>query len=241
MSSSDYELTPTAGALDVVARLRQWGATYLPGFLSEAQVTALRTEFHRFFEYQADWVKRIHYYSPDGDSRAVSVNRVMLDDTLFPITAKIFGSDFMQAVCNEYLSTPNEFNNAIYLTHDLPDDKAVTIFHFDRIYALKFYFYLAKTTIKNGAFEFCPGSQKQGTTARRRFLQAGYAVKDIPIWDYATDIAPPVPVEGIAGTLIIFDTDTIHRGGIVSPGTTRLIARGHSHTTPRDRCRAIVT
>jgi hypothetical protein len=41
------------------------------------------------------------------------------------------------------------------------------------------------------------------------------------------DEYPPEAVNGTAGTLIVFDTDTFHMGGRVEENKSRLVVRGH--------------
>ena len=38
---------------------------------------------------------------------------------------------------------------------------------------------------------------------------------------------PPIPVEASAGTLIVFDTDTFHKGGQCEENKSRLVVRAH--------------
>jgi hypothetical protein len=227
MSNINY-LPSNTSVMEVVQSLKQWGAVVIPEFLNPTHMSALRNEFSLILQHKASWIRHLEY-RPGWGSMAASVDRIGMDVKMFPETSAAFGSRFMQDVCDSYLGIPNQFNNAIYLTHDLPNEEPVTIMHFDRIYALKFYIYLVDTTIRNGAFEYCPGSHVAGSTARNQFLRDGYAIKDIPIWQYSPNIADSIPVEEKAGSLIIFDTDTIHRGGVVSLDCERLIMRGHSH------------
>lgn len=220
----------------ILLLLKRFGVVRLPKYLSPPDsVSALRTEALALLEGKKDFVKPLSY-RPKWDSKAVSVDRSRLDEQAFPHTARVFGSEYMHSICDEYLDLPNDFNNAIYITHDLPNPKTVTLLHYDRIYALKFYIYLFDTSKDNGAFEIILGSQVHGRNARHKYLKKGYLEKDIPIKDFPPNLPLAVPIESDAGTLIIFDTDTIHRGGVVLPGKERLIMRAHSHTIPRDYC-----
>lgn len=235
MTSQEFSFDVNVTPQDVVTALERWGIAYFPSYLSAHDAASLVKEYSALFECGEAWVKRLTY-QPGWGSKAVAVERSGIDSQRFPLTASIFGADFMHAICDSYLGKPNQFNNALYLTHDLPNEKAVTVLHFDRIFALKFYLYLLDTSCENGAFEISPGSHHQGRATRCRYLEARYKVEDIPITEIPEDIPQPVPIESPAGTLIIFDTDIIHRGGVVSPGTERLIMRGHSHSIPRDYC-----
>ena len=100
--------------------------------------------------------------------------------------------------------------------------------HFDRLPTLKFMLYLSDVSIDNGALELSSSShhwvQKTFPLPRPKFDDTKYFKK-------TRELPKPIlenlkPIEGKAGTLIIFHTDTIHRQGIVNTGECRII-RSH--------------
>jgi ectoine hydroxylase-related dioxygenase (phytanoyl-CoA dioxygenase family) len=98
------------------------------------------------------------------------------------------------------------------------------------LHTLKFFVYLNDVSVENGAFTCVPGSHRETVLLRK---QHGNAVtldnrritRQLPLEKFAA----PEPVEGEAGTLIVFDTDAWHRAGTVSSGH-RLVMRGHTRT-----------
>ncbi len=100
--------------------------------------------------------------------------------------------------------------------------------HFDRLRSLKVLVYLEDVCKGSGPFTICPGTTKTGAKIRRSFASLPYEEKknrveiDHPELDYEM-----VPILGPAGTTIIFDSDTFHKGGSVLQGNTRTVIRSH--------------
>ena len=97
--------------------------------------------------------------------------------------------------------------------------------HFDRIPTLKFLLYLNDMDKNNGAFMLSPSSNN--------WVKNKFGIPRPPFMskDYLNVTRNPPqlllnrlkPIEGKAGTLIIFDTDTIHHQGLVKEGESRIL------------------
>ena len=101
--------------------------------------------------------------------------------------------------------------------------------HFDRLRSLKVLVYLEDVCENSGPFTICPGTTKTGAKIRRSFANiSDYEEKKNRIEiDYPELEYEMFPVLGPAGTTIIFDSDTFHKGGSVSSGNTRTVIRSH--------------
>ena len=137
--------------------------------------------------------------------------------------------------------TANQFfksNNLkidVFQTLDTPDSNHIAQEpHFDRIPALKFMLYINNVYIDNGAFELSASTnhwvQKNFPIPRPSFHDPEYLKK-------SRELPKPIidnikPIEGKAGTLIIFHTDTIHNQGKVKNGECRII---RSHFRNKDK------
>jgi len=101
----------------------------------------------------------------------------------------------------------------------------------------KLFYYVLDTNASNGAFSCVPESHIKGESLRCREWAASNDYAEIgnrlaidhPDLGYDEDSA--IPIEGPAGTLMIFTTDIFHKGGIVEDNKERLIIRSHSRLT----------
>ena len=94
--------------------------------------------------------------------------------------------------------------------------------------------YLTDVDKDSAPFSVVPGSHKDGSRLRTRAIEKAaneyekiknWPLEDYPESGYSKDDI--VPIEGKAGTLIIFDTDIFHLGGNVSNGKERMMIRSH--------------
>ena len=148
------------------------------------------------------------------------------------------------------------FCDSIYSTHDYKYNENLArngYLHFDRNSSLKFFIYLDDVDKQNGAFFIQPNSHKLGKELREKawgkfiptpndnllkkvilklFGKNFSVVKNRIELDYPElyDSSKLIPVEGKAGTLIVFDSDIFHLGGLIEKkGLERLVLRMHSY------------
>ena len=150
---------------------------------------------------------------------------------------KYYSSDWISKL-TESFTGKRYLKDSVFATYDYLSDRGIArngFLHFDRLHCLKFFVYLVDVDEKNGAFTCCVGSNSKGRELRENSWDnsSGYdQVKNRPGIDFP-DIAalyPETPVKEKAGSLIVFDTDTFHRGGLVNPGEERLVVRLHKYT-----------
>lgn len=148
------------------------------------------------------------------------------------------------------------FGQDIYSTHDFIFDGSLArngYLHFDRNHALKYFIYLTDTTQENAAFFIQPKSHKIGKKLRinqwngffprpnestfykilRKILSKKHEhIKNIIEIDYKEYLNKNeiIAVEQKKGSLIVFDSDCFHKGGLIKEqGKERLILRMHNH------------
>ncbi len=120
-------------------------------------------------------------------------------------------------------------NIDVFQTLDTPSSKHIAQEpHFDRIPTLKFMLYINDVSSENGAFELSPSTHHW---IRRTFPLPRPSYDDPEYFKKSRELPSPItdnlrPIEGKAGTLIIFHTDTIHKQGAVASGECRII-RSH--------------
>lgn len=170
---------------------------------------------------------------------------------------KVFSKPWMKELFLKYNNNISKgFFTNIYSTYDYKNSGELGrngFLHFDRNASLKFFLYLNDVTRENGAFYIQPGSHKLGKKLRekawgkliptpndnfikkifQKFLGKTFnQVKNRIEIDYPElhDSSKLIPVEGKAGTLIVFDSDIFHLGGLIEKkGLERLVLRMHSY------------
>lgn len=178
-------------------------------------------------------------------SLACSVDDRFADSPLTPYRPTIYKENDLSQPSNKDISRFNDFClaliseikaeekylDAIFATLDTPDSKHIAQDpHFDRIPTLKFMLYLNDLLYTSGAFCLSPGShlwtkENFGPYRRRKSHGApGFLEKSRNIPAYI--LKRLKPIEGKAGTIIVFDTDCIHHQGIVQTGQANII-RAH--------------
>ena len=133
----------------------------------------------------------------------------------------------------------------IFLSHDFNSyqDEGLEVnghLHYDKRQTLKFFLYLTDVDKSNGAFSILPGSRDQGmrwreenSSMNRVYTSSKYNVDS---HRYGLEFLKneTLPIEGPAGTIIVFDSDTLHFGGRVERGKERKVARVHYRRTQED-------
>lgn len=221
----DFKISKNKTPQTILEKLNQYGIVVIPNYLEPQETEQLKQEFHKLLDIKADFVEPLDY----SVGEAVKVFRDKIDVNQFPHIAETFGSDFMTEITDNYLNTPNLLNHQIYVVKDVVGISHVAQdLHFDVIPTLKFFIYLTDTTAKNGAFHCVPGSHEYTRKIQQENRNQGIKPEREQTRQLPPEIAKNlIPIEGNAGTLIIFHTDVFHKAGIVEEGE-RLVMRGHS-------------
>ena len=117
----------------------------------------------------------------------------------------------------------------VFQTLDTPNSKHIAQEpHFDRIPTLKFMLYINDISSDNGAFQLSVSTHHW---VKRTFPLPRPSYDNPEYFKKTRELPKPIidnlkPIEGKAGTLIIFHTDTIHNQGVVNNGECRII-RSH--------------
>jgi len=226
----NYEFIAENTVDSVIAQLRKYGIACIPNYLTAEILDSLNAEFPSILSEKSPSLLSQTKHPINKDGRVSRFNPWHERSTDFPTISKVFQDEFMRSVSEAYFSPHDiDFNDEVFITHELPSPVPSLPWHFDRIQALKFWFNLTDTTVKDGAFEYCPGTQWEGRYRAGYFLSQGYGVKDIP-----NDIDPdlirnPVTLELNAGDLLIFDPDGFHRSSRVYEGGEQRVLRAHTH------------
>tara|TARA_R110001592_G_scaffold41439_7_gene135121 strand:+ start:15743 stop:16414 length:672 start_codon:yes stop_codon:yes gene_type:complete len=170
------------------------------------------------------------HYEFGRNYRGENISTFPKDGAIF----KVYDEKWMRVLHEAYTGHTNDYGMNVFATHDYKFDGELARngwLHFDRHWRLKFFIYLTDVDKSSGAFNCSVGSRTLGGQLRTNAWGAkNYeGVKNRIDLDYPELLEkwPCEPVEAPAGTLIVFDTDTFHKGGKCDEGKERLIVRLH--------------
>lgn len=227
--------------------LDQKGIFKIDSYLTLLEIDSLKSEVLKYHKTHGDTY-------PFGSTYAINNPKELLDESL---QKNVFLKSWMKELFLEYNNNISKgFFKNIYSTHDYKFDGSIGrngYLHFDRNVSLKYFLYLNDVTRNNGAFFIQPNSHKLGKELREKawgrfiptpndnllkkvvlklFGKHFSVVKNRIELDYPELYDPKklTPVEGKAGTLIVFDSDIFHLGGLIEKdGLERLVIRMHSY------------
>lgn len=229
--SLNYEFLAKSETSSIIEQLKKHGIAYVPNYLSGEAISKLNIEFDKILVEKSNALLSQGGHPGNKDGRVSRLNPWHPDaEKDFLNISSIFKDDLMRSVAEEYFA-PNafDFNDEIFITHELPDIVPTLPWHFDRVQSLKFWFNLTDTYAKDGAFEYCPGTHWQGRYRAGYHLSQGSGIEDIPNDIDENLIRNPVTLELKAGDLLIFDADGFHRSSQVFEGGEQRVLRAHTH------------
>ncbi|MEZ4720766.1 MAG: phytanoyl-CoA dioxygenase family protein [Flavobacteriales bacterium] len=226
-TKSLVRLNRSNSAEDVSRQVKQHGVVVIDDFCEDLE--SLKKEANRMLD-------NLSHREQYSFGRAASMrNPKEFKD--YPFLVKYFTQPFMESTTKDYLGENYLMLDSLYVTHETKatEDIARNAYpHFDRDMTFKFFIYLSDVTADDGAFVCIPGTHLLGKELREKaWKETGdyRKVRNRIFHDYdnldfkESDL---LPVEGKAGTLIVFDSDTFHAGGNIKPGHERFIIRSHN-------------
>ena len=225
---SSLLLASDCGTGDVIDRLTSHGIAVLPGYFSHDHVKRIRDECARLERDRSSGIVEREYHC--GSS--LLVDRRKWNAQAYPVIDNVLDLPLLEAIASRYFNQRAAFNYQFLVTRETASGVPITELHYDRLVTLKFFIYLLDTDRKNGAFECVPGTHKSVAATRAYYVNRGVRLVDLPNFALPPSLGSSIPIEGEAGTMLIFTTDVIHRGGVVSEGCERWVLRAHSRQLP---------
>lgn len=205
--------------------LQEKGIVVIEDYVSKSFLSALNIEFDEFLA--KDHVGAP--LTPYSKGKCARVKRDKFDKETFPNTSKLFYNENFKFIAEKYLKGKVSLNEEIFVVKDVVGSKHfANDLHYDVVNTLKFFLYLSDTKTSNGAFSCVPGSHILTREYRVKHgiklnYENRYLTRELDLKNFRK----PITIEGQAGTLILFDTDTWHKAGKVSRGERRVM-RGHT-------------
>lgn len=250
---ADLVVPPDADQVadEVIARLREYGVAYLPGFLPD--VAALREDFQRAFDDEADPAEALTDNGKNLSARHGGTDtgrhlKLANDRTLasrFPDTAATFNQELFRDVATRYLGPLFTLSRHVILTHDYIAAEPTLDVHFDELNSLKFFIYLDDIDNVNAPFQAIPGTHTQGKLIRtHEWLRVDdyNQIKNRVFNDFSEEffysifgcfkqllLTRRVNFTGPAGSLLVFDTDIMHSAGPLAEGRQRRVMRSSTY------------
>jgi ectoine hydroxylase-related dioxygenase (phytanoyl-CoA dioxygenase family) len=219
--SVPFILSREARPSAVVASLEQNGIAVLEGYLTAASLDALKSAVSATFDergthdlrFATGEVKRL---AGDGLSAALRAH-----PTLRPSHET---ESLVRATCDDFFGGPRWELHSLYAMRYRDKMPTNEKFHIDPSATVKFFYYLSDVTAETGPFTYCVGSHREGYFRMRcGALEGTPGSMVIP----DNEVRNATPIEGRAGTLIVFNSIGIHRAGTLTPGTSRFSVTYH--------------
>jgi hypothetical protein len=223
---AQLRLPADAEPVDVVAHLRTSGLAVIPAWLGVTPLPAVLLEHEQVLRRATGGPV------PAGRNGIGAVSGRDLRRKQPSLRAALDGA-WVREVARGYLGRRCSINERIVCTHERRELHPITAPHFDTLQSLKFLVYLLDTDERNGAFRYAPGTHHGNAEAARRWRAEGGRVRDTPNVATEEEVAALEPIAGPAGTLVVFDSDGFHSGGMLQPGTERRVVRAQSYPVPR--------
>jgi phytanoyl-CoA dioxygenase PhyH len=215
----------------IVSALQDEGAVLIPGFLSQPTLSTLLAESQKLVAEEPAFCE--HLAVTGGCYLCAPRTEFAVE---YPALARTFSEPWMSEVATLFFGAdPFSFNYDITVALDTAETvSSAQSPHYDRFANLKFYIYLTHATVRNGLLFLAPGTANFGKERKAEIRLNGR-------WPSADDTcAIPrqisdklLPVTQPAGTLIVFDGDTVHRGMPPRSGH-RIVVRARSYDPEED-------
>ncbi|MFI6347182.1 phytanoyl-CoA dioxygenase family protein [Streptomyces sp. NPDC050560] len=254
LSALTVDRDSQALAQEVTKRVEEFGAALVPGWLTGNDLGDLQGEFEAAFA--AAKGTELAPLTPEGKDISHRYGRTRTGlhlkfnhgDELknaMPRSHEVFTQEWMAAAAASYLGLPCTLNRHLILTDDFTPDEEITWYHFDEVGSLKFLLYLDDVDRDNGPFQAVPGT----TRATSRLRESEWIKHDdfrkirIDVFNQYSEelfhtlygqyksflLSRALTFQAPAGSLLVFDTDTIHRAGPLAEGRRRRVIRGSSY------------
>jgi hypothetical protein len=240
----------TLSSEDVLGTLRRDGICVLDEVLAPDDIEAIRKETEWFLSAPQSWYR----LDRQGPENYDSVSPRGASDRLLGVRA-LFSQKFFETVCKGYLGDDAIIDRTIF-SHSQASERPITLWHADQQaegwHSFKFMLYLTDTSEDTGAFSYIPGSHEMMRAVMRAAAAKGVANIELHSYaqiadaferfgsdaqirwfkevgghisgDFASDDQYSVAAK--KGSILLFDTKGIHRGGVVRHGE-RMLVRIH--------------
>ena len=222
----DFNITKENSSEEIVDIINQYGLAVCHNYIED--VSAIKQECEKII---SETEEKDYLFG-----KAARIGSAALNQQENPNMSSFFGQQWMYNLFYQCTNRVPNFNE-IFVQHDYRNDQGVSrngVLHFDRLWTFKYMLYLTDVDETCGPFSVIPGTHVDGSFLRTQATEKAmneydqiknWPLVDYPELEYTEDHI--VPITGKAGTLIIFETDLFHLGGVLEDEKDRLIIRSH--------------
>ena len=98
---NEITLDNNSKSQEITDYLNEFGVTVINNFISDETINSLKLEFEKLQMSNQPWALKTEY----SKGRCCRVNRLEMNSKNFPDTARVFGSEWMENICNRYLGS----------------------------------------------------------------------------------------------------------------------------------------
>lgn len=219
---------------NIVETVKSQGYIIIPSVFSGQTLNLIAEEFHSIIAENKKF-DVVDYHDGATCVRMHPFFRVKyLHD--YPALFSFYNSSVLRAITKLFYSdAPKGYEHvAEIFVHETPETSSPLSgkLHWDCLQTLKYWVYIDDLSDEAGPMLIEPKSIERNNSTREKLLKS----QDLLVGGKDNIVEVPeqglVSLSGLAGSILIHDTDASHGASPVKPGYTRRIVRGH--------CRAII-
>lgn len=217
----------------IYAKIQEWGVCVLSHDLLD--ISELRVEASKILSNAEK--NNLGEYSPGFADKVFIKSSLVEQAKRFPNICSYFELPLFQSIFSQLSNNSGTYCEDVYMTKEIFSDKELArngYLHFDRNWSFKIMVYLSDVDDGCGPFSVVEKSHHLGKALRQLGWEKNKAFGKIPnraeidFPDIHKLLGDIQPIYGKAGTVILFNSDVFHLGGLVKPEKERWIIRSHS-------------
>jgi len=212
---------------NILKKLKNNGYYVIDNYFSNNDIEVLNNDFENFmknnsysFHLNEDFIKckTLDINFEKNFNKDYYFEKLNKDKLIYQISKKYLKKNYKPSkfmACQTFGQINDNYSK---------NKKFAFVPHSDETYFLKFFIYLSDVNIENGPLSVAPGSHIVSKKKRHKWILSGkdYLKRDKVNLNYESEMLPLI---GKRGTMIIFDTDIIHKGGVPKDGMSRKVLR----------------
>jgi len=210
-------------------KLKKFGVCYIDNFFNNSEMVKLNDEFNNILDMNNSVV-------PDHINNSIlhakNLDPLKFNFKDFNLLFSIKNNQLFKKISKKYLGSVSFFPKKIFLVKSfgknekdyLKDKKLAYVPHTDEVQYLKFFIYLTDVDNEHGPLTVAPSTHSKFKKIRHEWIKKNFDPlrRDKINYDHEHEM---ITLPGKRGTLIIFDTDCLHKAGSIMPGYQRKIIR----------------